>query len=31
MRHSAPLATFDAKLQKAAERAGVEIFNGDGP
>ena len=31
MRHSAPLATLDAKLQRAAARAGVEIFNGDGP
>ena len=31
MRHSAPLATLDAKLQRAAQRAGVEIFNGDGP
>jgi predicted nucleic acid-binding protein len=31
MRHSAPLATLDAKLQKAADRAGVEIFNGDSP
>jgi predicted nucleic acid-binding protein len=31
MRHSAPLATLDAKLQRAAERAGVEIFSGDSP
>ena len=31
MRHSAPLATLDAKLQRAAQRAGVEIFSGDGP
>lgn len=31
MRHSAPLATLDRKLQKAAERAGVEIFIGASP
>jgi predicted nucleic acid-binding protein len=31
MRHSAPLATLDAKLKRAARRAGVEIFSGDGP
>jgi predicted nucleic acid-binding protein len=31
MRHSAPLATLDAKLKRAAQRAGVEIFSGDGP
>ena len=26
MRHSAPLATLDARLQKAAQKAGVKIF-----
>jgi predicted nucleic acid-binding protein len=31
MRHGAPLATLDAKLQRAAERAGVEIFSADSP
>jgi predicted nucleic acid-binding protein len=31
MRCNAPLATLDAKLQRAAERAGVEIFIGDSP
>ena len=30
IRHSAPLATFDGKLQKAAKGAGVEIFLGTG-
>lgn len=29
MRHSAPLATLDRKLRKAAERAGVKIFAGE--
>jgi predicted nucleic acid-binding protein len=29
IRHSVPLATLDAKLQKAAQRAGVKIFGGE--
>jgi predicted nucleic acid-binding protein len=29
MRHGLPLATLDRKLQKAAARAGVQIFPGD--
>jgi predicted nucleic acid-binding protein len=28
IRHAVPLATLDAKLQKAAQRAGVKIFVG---
>ena len=28
IRHNAPLATLDDKLQKAAKRAGVEVFRG---
>ena len=28
IRHGVPLATLDAKLQKAAQRAGVKIFAG---
>ena len=28
LRHGVPLATLDGKLQKAAERAGVQIFPG---
>jgi predicted nucleic acid-binding protein len=28
VRHAVPLATLDAKLQKAAQRAGVKIFVG---
>ena len=31
MRHGAPLATLDGKLQKAAERAGIAIFAGENP
>jgi predicted nucleic acid-binding protein len=29
IRHRAPLATFDGKLQKAAQKAGVRIFTGE--
>ena len=28
LRHRAPLATLDGKLRKAAQRAGVQIFDG---
>jgi predicted nucleic acid-binding protein len=28
IRHGAPLATLDARLQTAAQKAGVEIFAG---
>ena len=31
IRHSAPLATLDRRLQRAAEKAGVPIFDGDAP
>jgi predicted nucleic acid-binding protein len=29
IRHGAPLATLDGKLQKAAQKAGVKIFTGE--
>jgi predicted nucleic acid-binding protein len=29
IRHGVPLATLDAKLRKAAQRAGVKIFGGE--
>lgn len=31
IRHSAPLATLDEKLQKAAQGAGVVVFSGNAP
>jgi predicted nucleic acid-binding protein len=30
IRHGAPLATLDNKLQRAGEKAGIEIFKADG-